>query len=606
VVVTRRVRLSLASDWTCRVLVGGLQSSTNYWFRFIDGRGAGSRIGRTMTAPDPADGRPVAFAFVSCQNANLGPLTAWRRMIFDDDRAAPADRLGFVLHLGDFVYDTLWYPEDRPDGYFDRRVRPILRYPDGERHDDFHVPTTLADYRALYRAYLHDPDLQDARARWPFVAIWDNGEYSDKGWQGLQYFEGRSRPAQTRKVAANQAWFEFIPARVATAHGSLDRFDAPSVRDAPVAVFDGVGLGREPNNEAAIDSLTGYRAQRWGRHVELMLTDQRSYRSEDYTQAPEAKAIASRRFTQMVPFETLRMIDAGRTWNGGRPSATLRFADGSAPNWRKDQPPRTLLGIRQREWLLSRLSASTATWKIWGDTVATFDMRADPQNLPSDLRAGWPDEDYAGFARTDHSTAYVERAMILNHVKEAGIGGFVTLSGDRHSFWAGYSAKDLPPRAFEPVGINFVTGSISSPGMVEALEHTFPKEHALRRLYLIDRPAREKPEAAVNLLLRHGVGSCLDYAEHGDLERAKARANPANAPHVRFVDMGGHGYGIVRADAERIDVEFVAVPRPVEAVEAHDGGPVRYRVVHGAALWRGGERPNLTTTSIEGDAQLSA
>lgn len=606
VVATRRVRLSAASDWTCRVLVAGLKPARRYWYRFVDAQGAGSRIGRTMTAPVTEDARPAAFAFVSCQNANLGPLTAWRRMIFDDEQAAPSDQLGFVLHLGDFVYDTLWYPEDRPDGYFDRTVRPILRYPDGERHEDFHVPTTVSDYRALYRAYLHDPDLQDARARWPFVAIWDNGEYSDKGWQGLQYFEGASRPAQTRKVAANQAWFEYMPAHVRTPDGSLERFVAPTVSDARVASFDGSGLGREPNNLAAIGSLTGYRSHRWGRHVELILTDQRSYRSEDYTQAPEAKAIASRRFPQMVPIETLQMIDAGRTWDGGSPPDTLRFADGSAPNWRRGLLPRTLLGEEQRTWLLGRLTESTATWKIWGDTVATFDMRADPQNLPPGLGADWPGSGYAGFPRTDHSTAYVERAIILDHVRQSGIAGLVTLSGDRHSFWAGYSAEGLPPQPFDPVGINFVTGSISSPGMVEALEHTFPKKHALRPLYLIDRPGRERPEAAINLLLRHGVRTCLDYAEHGDLRRAKSLSNPDNAPHVRFVDMGGHGYGIVRAAGERIDVEFVAIARPVEATGAADGGPVRYRAVHGAALWRAGERPELTTTSISGDAETSA
>ena len=69
------------------------------------------------------------------------------------------------------------------------------------------------DYRALYRAYLLDPDLQDARARWPFVCMWDNHEFSWKGWQSQQNFSG-VRPAQTRKVAANQAWFEYQPARV--------------------------------------------------------------------------------------------------------------------------------------------------------------------------------------------------------------------------------------------------------------------------------------------------------------------------------------------------------------------------------------------------------
>ena len=31
----------------------------------------------------------------------------------------------------------------------------------------------------------------------------------------------------------------------------------------------------------------------------------------------------------------------------------------------------------------------------------------------------------------------------------AGITGFAAVAGDRHSFWAGYAAKALPPAAFE-------------------------------------------------------------------------------------------------------------------------------------------------------------
>src|SRR5262245_41973230 len=78
----------------------------------------------------------------------------------------PDDRLHIVLHLGDFIYEIVWYPGERPQGYDDRRLRDIVRYPNGEKISDFHVPTTVADYRAVYRAYLQDPDLQEARARW--------------------------------------------------------------------------------------------------------------------------------------------------------------------------------------------------------------------------------------------------------------------------------------------------------------------------------------------------------------------------------------------------------------------------------------------------------
>src|SRR5438477_4761214 len=174
VVARALTTVSAASDWTCRVLVGGLQPARTYWYRFTDQDGNGSRIGRTITAPTLDDSRSVSFAFVSCQNVNQGAQNAYRRMIFEDERAAEAGQLGFVLHLGDFIYELVWYPEDRPQGMYDRRLRDIVRYPDAEKIRDFHIPTTLDGYRAVYRAYLHDPDLQDARARWPFVHMWDN------------------------------------------------------------------------------------------------------------------------------------------------------------------------------------------------------------------------------------------------------------------------------------------------------------------------------------------------------------------------------------------------------------------------------------------------
>ena len=221
------------ADHTCRVLVGGLEPAHVYWYRFIDSRGHGSRIGRTRTAPRPDEARDARFAFVSCQNICEGAQNAYRRMIFEDERAALADQLDFVLHLGDFIYEVVEYPEDRPGGRrYERRVRDLVRYPHGEKVMSFHIPTTVEDYRTVYRAYLQDPDLQDARARWPFVAMWDNHEFSWLGWQSIQQFKGENRPAQTRKVAANQAWFEYQPARVAKVGGpSLDRFEAPQVKD---------------------------------------------------------------------------------------------------------------------------------------------------------------------------------------------------------------------------------------------------------------------------------------------------------------------------------------------------------------------------------------
>ncbi len=207
-------------------------------------------------------------------------------------------------------------------------------------------------------------------------------------------------------------------------------------------------------------------------------------------------------------------------------------------------------------------------------------------------------------ATSDWGGAYHERAEIFDAVRDAGITGFAIVSGDRHSFWAGYAAKALPPAAFEPVGVTFVGGSISSPGMAEANEHNLKKDNPLRPLYVAN-PGGGPPQPTVNLLLRHGVRSALEYASSGDLQKAHALSNPDMAPHLSFVDMGGHGYAIVRVDADAMQTEFVCIPRPIERSPREDGGPLRYRVRHEVPLWRAGERPRMRQTVVEGDPGLA-
>ena len=606
VVAASRVTVAPADDWTCRALVTGLHPAREYWYRFASEQGFGSRVGRTRTAPAAADARPARFAFISCQNINSGAQNAYRRMIFEDEAARASERLDFVLHLGDFIYEIVWYPEDRPQGMYDRRLRDIVRYASGEKIRDFHIPTSLDDYRAIYRAYLHDPDLQDARARWPFVNMWDNHEFSWLGWQSFQEFEGVTRPAQTRKVFANQAWFEYQPARIRKpGSAGLAHFDAPSVADAPVERFDEHGMGQEANNLAALASLTGYRRVRWGRHVDLLVTDQRSYRSEDPVNRPGARAFVSDDFPELVPQEAIEVLDAGRAYNQGQPPATIAYGGREIPNFRREEPPQTILGAVQKEWFLESLRTSRATWKIWGNTVGTLDYRVDPQNLPPGLAQPWPGAGYAGMAGSDFGDAFIERGEIYDFVRAQGISGFVTVAGDRHSFWAGLAAKSLPPKPFEPVGIAFVTGSISAPALPEAIEYALPKSHPLRALYLLDGAEGTKPEPTVNLTMRRGVRASLEYQRSRDIGAARRLTNPDLSPHLSFLDMGGHGYSVVRATGEWIEVEFVCIPRPLERSSSPEGGALRYRVVHRAQRWGAGQVPRLEQRVIEGNPILS-
>jgi len=609
VVARAKAPVLAEADWTCRVLVARLKPAREYFYRFIDAEGNGSRIGRTLTAPKPSDKRPVQFAFVSCQDVNEGKLNAYRRMIFEDERAAPADRLGFVLHLGDFIYEVIQYPEEVKTRY-DRTIYEVARLPaepNSFKVSNFHVPLTVEGYRAIYKGYLADPDLQDARARWPFVCIWDNHEFSWQGRQGIVQAGGPPQPGQKVKVAANQAWFEFIPARVTPPSRSLAEFGKIPVENVKIEQWDENGLGTEPNNLAAIRSLIAYRSLRYGRHLDLIVTDQHSFCGEDASDEEPVAKIFDPTFNGMFSEEAMIALDGGRTAGGGNPPATLSFRDATIDNPRKDRSPRTILGVEQKAWFKETLRKSTATWKIWGNSQGAMDARVDPQNLPDGLLPKeWPKNTYAILRTDDFGAAYAERKEIYDLVRECGMTGFAVVSGDRHSFWAGYAAAELPPRKFDPVGLSFVGGSLVSIGTAEALEHGFKKPNPLRPLYLANRPGAAKPDWTYNMTLLHGVRSSLEYARSFDLERAKAQRNPDLAPHLTFFDCGGHGYATVHLTGSEMRTEFVCVPRPITRSERPDGGSLRYRVVHKAPLWRAGERPQLVQQVIEGDIGLSS
>ncbi len=580
------------TDWTCRFLAVGLEPAREYWYRFTDQRGAGSRIGRTLTAPAEADNRPFRFAFVSCQDVTQGACNAYRRMIYEDERRSADDRLAFVLHLGDFFYEIVWYPEESPGAQRrGRRLRDIIRYRDGEKVRDFHVPKTLADYRTAYRAYLTDPDLQDARARWPFVPVWDNHEFSWQGWQSQQVFGDEVRPAQDKKVAANQAWFEYQPARVVQAAGTrIDRFYPPKVAEAAIKKFDRLGLGLEPNNLAAIRSLQIQRTLRWGANADLILTDNHSYASPP----PDQSAITPKDFPWMVPEEAAEILDGGRDYAGGRPPATIRLGDKGVPNTAREAPRQSYLGADQKAWFIDQLRSSRKPWKLWGHSVGTLRWRTDMDNLPENLKAQWPGG-YASF----NGGFDIEHAELADVVQREGITGLAIVAGDKHSFWAGLFSKHLPPRPFEPLAVEFITGSISAQGLAEVAEHIISKTHPLRPLYIHD--GAQGPDGhALNMTLRHGVRSSLELQKTGDAEAARKLSNPEVAPHLAFADLGGHGYATVHVGPTMLETEFICIPRPLEPSAAADGGPLLYRLRHRVPLWQAGERPRLEQQLLEG------
>ncbi len=589
--------ISADSDWTCRFLTTDLKPNREYWYRFIDENGFSSRIGRTMTAPEESSDAPVRFTFVSCQCPNEGAMNAYRKMIFEDEARSRDQQLNFVLHLGDFIYEVTWYAEDNPNGNRGRRIRNLYKFPQGRKVSNFHLPVTLEDYRTLYRAYLEDPDLQDARARWPFVCVWDNHEFAWAGYQS-QYVAGGgyNAPAQNQKIYANQAWWEFIPAMVQQpGNPKLEQFIAPPVVDTAMEEFNDDGLSEEPNNLIAINSLKIQRVLRWGKNVDLLLTDNWSFRSPDMStddfEAPE--------YPRVSPQIPLEIMNYGKHYNNDNPPDTIRFNGKDIPNPTKEVFAQTFLGTEQRRWFIEQLGASTARWKIWGHTFGTMELRSDYQNLPGELGSKWPKD--AGYAVMDNRFLR-DKDIIFDFIRDQKITGFCVVGGDRHAFHAGLASKALPPKKFEPLGVEFITGSISQQTLREVLEVTMKKENPKRVLHLIDQ-ADGKMIPSMNVTPLHGVQSTLKLKETGDMEQARAVRNPDVAPHLSFVDFGGHGYGLVTATADQLATEFVCIPIPFERSELPDGGPLNYRVVHRTRLWKSGEAPKLEQEILEGDAR---
>ena len=101
----------------------------------------------------------------------------------------------------------------------------------------------------------------------------------------------------------------------------------------------------------------------------------------------------------------------------------------------------------------------------------------------------------------------------------------------------------------------------------------------------------------MNLSIKRGVRASLEMQKTGELNRALRQTNREVSPHLSFMDVGGHGYSVVNAGENELEVEFVCIPRPLERSTSADGGPIIYRVKHLVKKWANGESPQLASTT---------
>lgn len=356
---------------------GFLQPRIQYYYRFITKSGYVSRTGRFKTLPAAgADTTNVKFAYVSCDDYTNGYYNALRFLANED--------LDFVVHLGDYVYESVGdpnYQNPLPDRQINLPSNQSKAF-------------TIDDYRTIYRTYRSDADLQKMHENHAMIAIWDDHEFANDCYYPAIAPDDSPNSSPSRRLTANQVWFEYMPARVT--------FDA---------------------NKGFEDSIQIYRNVKIGNLAELIMTDERLYRSSH----PCGEGLVDERY----------------------------FTSGCD---KMNDPMQTMLGTgvsSQKEWFLSTLKRSTAVWKIWGNEVQYTPLMLLGKYLNLDA--------WDGFAW--------ERQSITNELKTAGIRNFLAITGDLHTFEASLIKSDYQNDAdSEAVGVEFMVGSVTSSNLKEMLE----------------------------------------------------------------------------------------------------------------------------------------
>ncbi|MCI1191153.1 alkaline phosphatase D family protein [Calidifontimicrobium sp. SYSU G02091] len=331
--------------------------------------------------------------------------------------AAKIDDLDTAVHLGDYIY------EYGRDGYASQDAAAL-----GRLSQPAVELLTLSDYRRRYAQYRSDPDLQALHARVPFIAVWDDHEIANDTWrEGAENHDPtREGPFAARKAAALRAYHEWMPTRLP-----------------------------DPTRP---DRL--YRSFTFGRLVDLHMLDTRLVGRD--------RPLSYASYLGATGFDAARFA-----------------ADLS-------DPARQLLGAQQTEWLARRLAATRARWTVLGQQVLMGRMDVPAPLVLGQIGFGA----YAALlakAQTAPQTLTPQELAILAQpaipynldawdgyaaAREAVLGlarandkNLVVLAGDTHNAWA----SNLLDAAGHPIGVEFATPAVSSPG----LEAYFPAENPL-------------------------------------------------------------------------------------------------------------------------------
>jgi alkaline phosphatase D len=570
-----------ASDGCVKARVEGLVAGTNYLYRFVylhaDGRALSSREGRTKTAPAATADVPVRFAWVSCQDF-IGKY-------FNAYAALAEEQLDFIVHLGDYVYET-----SGDASFQDVGSERALQFRDEEgalRIDTaesyFYAARSLDNYRDLYRTYRSDEALQRVHERFPMIVGWDDHEFSDDCHGATAtYLDGRQDETDAeRKRNATRAWSEYMPV------------DLP----------DG-----EPDPESWPDLVRIYRDFRWGRNVHLVLTDLRSFRS-DHLVAEDAypgavvmdeaaMAASGGPAAYAGGYVDLADVDPGYTAVlqaaaeaagydpariGGLTSAAwiddvVTEAGSELPALLTDDLPQGLanhhmmklghfsqigarylvaaepwsryaayryaesegaseeaMGVEQQQWFLDTMAGSDATWKIWANEfcLTTLGIDLSPLGLPPAFQRAFSlsAEDWNGMPN--------RRAAIIDALSD--VPNVLAITGDIHAFFA------ATPFAGEVGGnklVELVGGGISSTAYASLLARQVANDPLLS----MTSGAESLAAAIKELLLVTGGPN----------------------PGLGFAATTDHGYAIAEVSASEVVATFAMHPEALDADRLYD------------------------------------
>jgi alkaline phosphatase D len=176
---------------------------------------------------------------------------------------------------------------------------------------------------------------------------------------------------------------------------------------------------------------------------------------------------------------------------------------------------RTMLGAVQKQWFLNQVTESTATWKLWANEVMLMQLKV-AGFLYVDL------DQWDGYGK--------ERQALFNAIQTAGVKNFVALTGDLHTFLAGYLKPNFDNFFASPMGIELMVGSISSANLAEDIESA------------VDLP------------------SCpLPAKQFGVPPNALEPLIRINNPHIQYWNSSSHGYALLTLTPTQLTCVFKAV-----------------------------------------------